>query len=160
MALVVADRVRETTTTTGTGTITLAGASAGFQSFAVIGNGNTTYYAIVDIGSGAWEVGTGTYTASGTTLARTTILASSNGGSVVNLGAGTKDVFVTYPATKSVYENAPGDVAIKGNIYYNARTISVDRTIGATENAMSVGPITIADTKTVTIADGGEWVIV
>ena len=102
MALVVKDRVKETTATTGTGTITLAGASAGFQSFAAIGNANTTYYAIVDATSGAWEVGLGTYTASGTTLSRTTVLESSNANALVNFGVGVKDVFCTYPADKSV----------------------------------------------------------
>lgn len=100
MALVVKDRVRETTTTTGTGTVTLAGAVAGFQSFSVIGNGNTTYYTITN--NVDWEVGIGTYTSSGTTLSRDTILESSNGGTAVNFGAGTKDVFVTYPAEKSI----------------------------------------------------------
>jgi len=102
MALVVADRVKETTTTTGTGTITLAGAVTGFQSFSVIGNGNATYYTIAGQTGGEWEVGIGTYTSSGTTLSRTTVLASSNSGSAVNFSAGTKDVFVTYPAGKSV----------------------------------------------------------
>jgi hypothetical protein len=100
MALIVKDRVQETTTTTGTGTITLAGAVSGFQSFSVIGNANTTYYAIV--GSTEWEVGLGTYTSSGTTLSRDTILESSNGGTAVNFSAGTKNVFVTYPAERSV----------------------------------------------------------
>ena len=98
MALVLKDRVKETTTTTGTGTITLAGAASGFQSFAAVGNANTTYYTIQDTGAGTWEVGIGTYTASGTTLSRTTVLSSSNSGSLVNFGAGTKDVFVTYPS--------------------------------------------------------------
>jgi hypothetical protein len=102
MALVLADRVKETTTTTGTGTVTLLGASTGFQSFAVVGNANTTYYAIVGQTGSEWEVGVGTYTSSGTTLARTSILASSNSGSAVNFSAGTKDVFVTYPAGYSV----------------------------------------------------------
>lgn len=106
MALVLADRVKETTTTTGTGTLTLAGAATGFQSFSVIGNANTTYYAISSSGSSEWEVGLGTYTSSGTTLARTTILASSNAGSAVNLSAGTKDVFVIYPAGKAVLTDA------------------------------------------------------
>ena len=101
MALVVKDRVQETSTTTGTGTFTLAGAVSGFQSFSVIGNANTTYYAIV--GGTEWEVGLGTYTSSGTTLSRTTILESSNGGSAVNFSAGSKDVFVTYPAEKAIY---------------------------------------------------------
>lgn len=109
MALVLADRVRETTTTTGTGTITLAGAAVGFQSFAAIGNGNTTYYTIS--GGSQWEVGIGTYTSSGTTLSRNTVLASSNSGSLVNFSAGTKDVFVTYPAEKSINQDANGVVA-------------------------------------------------
>jgi hypothetical protein len=102
MALVLADRVKETTTTTGTGTVTLLGASTGFQSFSVVGNGNTTYYCIAGQTGSEWEVGVGTYTSSGTTLARTTVLASSNSGSAVNFSAGTKDVFVTYPASYSV----------------------------------------------------------
>jgi hypothetical protein len=105
MALVLADRVKETTTTTGTGTLTLAGAATGFQPFSTIGNGNTTYYAISSSSGSEWEVGIGTYTSSGTTLARTTILSSSNSGSAVNLSAGTKDVFVTYPSGISINKN-------------------------------------------------------
>lgn len=101
MPLVVKDRVKETTTTTGTGTVTLAGAVSGYQSFSVIGNGNTTYYAIV--GPTEWEVGLGTYTSSGTTLSRDTVLESSNSGNLVNFSAGSKDVFVTYPAERSLY---------------------------------------------------------
>jgi hypothetical protein len=107
MPLVVKDRVKETTTTTGTGTITLAGAVAGFDAFSVIGNANTTYYAIVAQTPGEWEVGIGTYTASGTTLSRDTILASSNSGAAVDFGAGTKDVFVTYPAAEAVTLDEP-----------------------------------------------------
>jgi hypothetical protein len=103
MALVVKDRVRETTTTTGTGTVTLGGAATGFQSFSVIGNGNTTFYTIQLANTNEWEVGIGTYTSSGTTLSRDTILESSNSGSAVNFSAGTKDVFVTYPAEKAIY---------------------------------------------------------
>ena len=95
MALVLADRVQETTTPPGTGTITLAGAVSGYQSFAVVGNANTTRYAVTS--GTAWEVGIGTYTASGTTLARTTILSSSAGGAAITL-AGTSNVFVTYPS--------------------------------------------------------------
>ena len=112
MALVVKDRVQETSTTTGTGTLTLAGAVSGFQSFSVIGNANTTYYAIV--GGAEFEVGLGTYTSSGTTLSRDTVLASSNGGSAVNFSAGTKNVFVTYPADKSIYDDAAGNVIALG----------------------------------------------
>lgn len=102
MPFVVADRVKETTTTTGTGTVTLLGAATGFQSFAAIGNGNTTYYTIAGQSGSQWEVGIGTYTSSGTTLARTTVLASSNSGALVDFSAGTKDVFVTYPASPMV----------------------------------------------------------
>ena len=118
MALVLKDRVKETTTTTGTGTVTLAGAVAGFDSFSVIGDGNTTYYAIVAQTPGEWEVGVGTYTASGTTLARTTVLASSNSGSLVNFSAGNKDVFVTYPAGPSIY--APNN---SGSNIYSANNL-------------------------------------
>jgi hypothetical protein len=100
MPLVVKDRVKETTTVVGTGTATLLGAASGFQSFSAIGNGNTTYYTIA--GGNEWEVGIGTYTSSGTTLSRDTVLSSSNSGSLVSFSAGTKDVFVTYPATPSV----------------------------------------------------------
>ena len=112
MALVVADRVQETTTTIGTGTITLAGAVSGFQSFATIGNANTTYYCVT---SGAdWEVGIGTYTSAGTTLARTTILASSAAGAAITL-TGTSNVFCVYPASKAVYEDENGNVVITVN---------------------------------------------
>ncbi len=103
MALVVRDRVKETTTTTGTGTITLLGAVSGYQAFSVIGNTNTTYYAIVDSAAGTWEVGIGTYSTTGPTLARDTILESSSGGTAISFAAGTKDVFCTYPADRSMY---------------------------------------------------------
>ena len=113
MALVLLDRVRESTTTTGTGTITLTGAVAGFQSFSAIGNGNQTYYTITDSTAGTWEVGIGTYTSSGTTLSRTTVLSSSSGGSLVSFGAGTKDVFVTYPAGRSVYKDTANTYTVQ-----------------------------------------------
>jgi len=100
MALVLADRVQETTTTTGTGTVTLAGAVSGFQTFAAVGNGNSTYYTIA--GGAEWEVGIGTYTSSGTTLSRTTVISSSNSGSLVSFSAGSKNVFVTYPSARAV----------------------------------------------------------
>jgi hypothetical protein len=112
MALVVKDRVKETSTTTGTGTFTLLGAAAGFQSFSVIGNSNTTYYTID--GGTEWEVGLGTYTSSGTTLSRDTILESSNGGSAVNFSAGTKNVFVTYPAERALYTDASSNAIALG----------------------------------------------
>lgn len=102
MALVVKDRVKETTTSTGTGAVTLAGAATGFQSFSAIGTGNQTYYTIAGQTGSEWEVGIGTYTSSTTSLSRDTILASSNSGSAVNFSAGTKDVFCNYPATPSI----------------------------------------------------------
>jgi len=115
MALVVADRVQETTTTTGTGTYTLAGAKDGFQSFAAVGDGNTTYYACTD--GTDYEVGIGTYTATGTTLARTTIIESSNSDAAVNWGAGEKDIFVTLPASKATVLDASGDFTLVGDAY-------------------------------------------
>lgn len=100
MALNYADRVKETTTTTGTGTLTLAGADTGYQSFAAIGNGNTCIYVLEDADGTAWEVGVGTYTASGTTLSRDTILDSSNSGSTITLSAGTHTVYNSWNANR------------------------------------------------------------
>ena len=113
MALVIADRVKETTTTTGTGTINLAGAASGFQSFVSgVGNSNTTFYTIEDA-NGAWEIGIGTITdASPDTLARTTVLATSNGDTTkITLSSGTHTVFGTYPAGKAVYLDASGNLS-------------------------------------------------
>ena len=109
MALALKDRVKETTIVVGTGTATLLGSSIGFQPFSVVGNGNTTYYCISDQFGSNWEVGIGTYSSSGNTLARTTVLASSNGGALVVFTAGVKDVFVTYPAEKGVWLDASGN---------------------------------------------------
>ena len=113
MALVIKDRVKETTTTTGTGTYTLAGAEVGFQSFSTIGNGNTTYYTVTN--GGDWEVGIGTYTASGTTLARTTILSSSNSDNAVSWLTGEKFVFVTQPSSKASFLDASGNLSLGDN---------------------------------------------
>ena len=113
MALVVKDRVKETSATTGTGTLTLAGAVTGFQAFSsALSNGDTTYYAIFESSTGAWEVGLGTFTLGSTTLARTTVLASSNAGSAINLTAGNAEVFITQPAGKTVVFDAAGDLTL------------------------------------------------
>ena len=124
MALVVADRVKETTTTTGTGTYTLAGAVTGFESFSAIGNANTTYYCCTD--GTDFEVGIGTYTASGTTLARTTILQSSNSDAAVNWTSGTRDIFVTQPAEKAVFLDGSDNISIPGTI--DGRDLATDGT--------------------------------
>ena len=151
MPLVLKDRVKETSTTTGTGTLTLGGAASGFQSFSVIGDGNSTYYAIVDSTAGAWEVGIGTYGSAGATLTRDVVLESSNSGNKVDLAAGPKDVFVTYPAERSV---------IGGMGYVeNAATITQNSTINAGNNAMSAGPVVIDDGIVVTIPTGSRWVV-
>jgi hypothetical protein len=119
MALVLADRVKETSTTSGTGTLTLAGASTGYRSFAAVGDGNTTYYSIVDNTTGDWEVGLGTYTSSGTTLSRDTVLSNSLGTTAkINFAANIKDVFVTYPAGKSVNYDASGNITDSGNLNF------------------------------------------
>ena len=159
MAFVVKDRVKETTTTTGTGTITLAGAVLGFQAFSVIGDGNTTFYTIQDSLAGDWEVGIGTYTSSGTTLSRDTILESSNAGSAVNFAAGTKDVFVTYPAERSVYVDGGGVTSDTGAILINKTTLTLDTTINTGENGLSVGPFTIDSGVTLTINSGQRHLI-
>lgn len=151
MALVLADRVKETTTVTGAGAATLLGAAAGFQSFAVVGNTNTTYYTIAGQTGSEWEVGIGTYSTTGPTLTRTTVLASSNSGSAVNFSVGTKDVFVTYPAGRS----------ISGGEGYteNDTTIDVSSTINTGRNAVSAGPITLSSGITVTVPSGSRWVV-
>jgi len=103
MALVLADRVLETCTSPGTGAVTLLGAVTGYQAFsAAVGNGNTCYYAVADQNGANWEVGVGTYASAGNTLTRTTVLASSNGGSLTNFASGSQNVFLTYPAEKAV----------------------------------------------------------
>ena len=109
MALVINDRVKVTSTTTGTGAIALGSAVTGFETFAAgIGNSNTTYYCIFNQGTSEFEVGLGTLSST-TNLQRTTIISSSNSDSAVDFSAGTKDVFCTLPASKSVYLDASGN---------------------------------------------------
>lgn len=118
MALVLKDRVREQSSTTGTGTVTLAGAYDGYRTFAsCVPTGSVVYYCIHNTSTGfedEWEVGYGTFTLSGTTLSRTSVMASSNSGSAVDFSAGTKEVFITYPAEKAIYEETNGETLIDG----------------------------------------------
>lgn len=158
MALVLKDRVKTSTTTTGTGTITLgAAATGGYQAFSVLGNGSTTYYVIQDSTNSTWEVGIGTYTSSGTTLSRDTILDSSNSGSAVNFAAGTKDVFVSLPTERAIYANGVNVVSDTGIIYTNTSTISSNTTL--LNNGATTGPITINNGITLTVPDGQRLVI-
>ena len=138
MALVLADRVLETCTSPGTGTVSLLGAVVGYQTFlASVGNGNTTYYTIADQSGANWEVGIGTVS-TGPTLARTTILASSNAGALVNFSSGTQNVFVTYPAEKSVNKDASGNVTIGAGTFTAGQII---------DSALTSGRITFATTS-------------
>ena len=153
MALVVKDRVKETSTTTGTGTITLGGASAGFQSFTAIGDGNTTYYTIYDQPADAWEVGIGIYTASGTTLSRDTVLSSSNAGSLVNFGVGSKSVFCTNPADRAVYQDAAGDYPVQNTFGTLNATTVVATTATLTNGTVSTTPSADTDIANKTYVD-------
>ena len=110
MALVINDRVKVTSTTTGTGAFALGAAVTGFETFAQgIGNNNTTYYCIFNQGTSEFEVGLGTLDATSANLTRTTVISSSNSDAAVDFAAGTKDVFCTLPASKSVYLDASGN---------------------------------------------------
>ena len=155
MALVLADRVKESTTTAGTGTVTLLGAAPGFQSFAVIGDANTTYYTIAGQTTSEWEVGIGTYTSAGTLLARTTVLSNSAGTqpSALSFSAGTKDVFVTYPSSKSVNLDASGNATALGTpasfVGTNITGTASGLTAGnVTTNANLTGDVTSAGNAT------------
>ena len=130
MALEIHDRVKETTTTTGTGTYTLAGAVTGFETFtANLDNSDTTYYCCTD--NTDFEIGIGTFTSSGTTLARTTVLASSNSNSAVNWSSGTRTIFMTYPADKAVFEDADGHVSIPHDLFIAGGLIDLKNDGGA-----------------------------
>ncbi|SRR5210317_845139 len=145
MALVINDRVKETSTTTGTGTFSLAGAETGFETFVSgVGDTNTTYYAISHDGTNEWEVGVGTVTDAATdTLSRDTIISSSNSDAAVNFTAGGKTVFCTLPAKKTI---SPVMDAT-GFVVTHASTLDQDQTL---DSGVLAGPVTITGTQTVT----------
>ena len=146
MALVIKDRVKETTTTTGTGTFNLAGAVSGFEGFIQVGDGNTTYYVCTD--NTDFEIGIGTFTdASPDTLSRDTILQSSNSDNKVNWSAGTRTIFCTYPADKAVFEDASNNINgtfvgnITGNVTGNVSGTAATVTGAAQTNITSIGTL-------------------
>ena len=133
MALVINDRVKETTTTTGTGAVSLGGAVTGFETFAAgIGNSNTVYYCIAHQDQAEFEVGLGTLDGDSSDLTRTTVISSSNSDSAVDFSAGTKDVFCTIPASKMVFEDGSNDVTIGRNL-----TVTGDLTISGDDLTMA-----------------------
>jgi hypothetical protein len=133
MALVINDRVKETTTTTGTGAVSLAGAVTGFEAFSAgVGNSNTTYYTIAHQTANEWEVGLGTLDGDSSDLTRTTVISSSNSDSAVDFAAGTKDVFCTVPASKLLVEDANNDITIGRNL-----TVTGDLTISGDDITMA-----------------------
>ena len=144
-AFVINDRVKQTTTTTGTGTIDLSGTETGFETFvAGIGDGVQTYYAIVHDGTADFEVGTGTVTDAGTdTLSRQSVISSSNSDNLVNFGSGSKTVFCTLPAKKTispVMDATPFVVT-------HASTLSLNQTV---DSGVLAGPVTVTGTQTIT----------
>jgi hypothetical protein len=162
MPLVLADRVQQTGTANTTVSFTLSGSVTGFQSFAVIGNTNTTFYSAFDL-SGNWETGLGTYSTSGPTLTRTTVYASSNSGSAVTF-SGTVNVFVTYPAGRSVNQDTTNtafapQIAASNGLIVNNMTISSSYSIPSGYSASSVGPVSISGGASVTVPSGGRWVV-
>ena len=145
MALVINDRVKETSTTTGTGTFDLAGAETGYEGFVTgVGTGNTTYYAIELNSAGEWEVGIGTVTDAATdTLSRDTVLSSTNSDALVDFSAGEKEVFCTIPAKKAM---SPVMQAT-GYVVTHASTLDEDQTL---DSGVLAGPVTITGTQTIT----------
>ena len=145
MALVINDRVKETSTTTGTGTFSLDGAATGFETFVSgVGTGNTTYYSIVLDGTNEFEVGVGTVTdASPDTLSRDTVISSSNSDSKVDFSSGSKTVFCTLPASRAM---SPSMTAT-GYVVTHATTLDEDQTLAS---GVLAGPVTITGTQTIT----------
>lgn len=165
MAFVLADRVKETATSPGTGTVTLLGAVSAYQSFSAgIGANNTTYYVIADQSGSNWEVGYGTIGAGGTTLARTTVLASSNSGSAVNFSSGSQNVWCDYAAGRAVIQDATltataPQLQASNGLLLNSKTVTTSYSIPSADNAISAGPMTINSGVSVTVPSGSRWVV-
>jgi hypothetical protein len=163
MALVLADRVQQTGTANTTVSFTLSGSVVGFQSFAVVGNGNTTYYSTFDT-SGNWEVGVGTYSTTGPTLTRTTVIASSNSGLAVTF-SGSVNVFITYPSERSVNLDEStstayaAQFAASNGLLLNNMTVATSYSVPSGYSATSTGPITVSSGVSVTIPSGSRWVV-
>ena len=158
MALVLKDRVLETCTAPGTGAVTLLGAVTGYQTFSsAIGNANTCYYTIADQNGANWEVGIGTYTSSGNTLTRTTVLSSSNGGATTNFTSGTQNVFVTYPSERSV--NLSSSALTSGRVTYATTDGLLTDSANFTWNGSSLGltGTTSAVTTAITATTGAPY---
>tara|TARA_R110000823_G_scaffold235122_1_gene361220 strand:+ start:51 stop:569 length:519 start_codon:yes stop_codon:yes gene_type:complete len=172
MALVLNDRVKETSTTTGTGVFSLNGAVTGFENFVTgIGNTNTTYYAIFNDGTDEWEVGLGTVADAATdTLTRNTVITSSNSDNAVNFSSGTKNVFCTLPASKAVYLDANGEpVGVDGATLttfgdtfsnYNNITSNTTTTLVTTRNAFLMGLVTVSNNAVWTVGGNGTLTII
>ena len=140
MTFKLVDRVRETCISPGTGTVALIGAALGYQTFSVgVGANNTTYYVIADQSGANWEVGYGTVGALGTTLARTTVLSSSNSGSLVNFSSGTQDVWVDYPATKAVFQDSTGTVSVPVLLTTSTTSTTPNLSFNASNTGFSAG---------------------
>jgi hypothetical protein len=153
MALVLADRIQETTTSPGTGDATLNGAVTGFRTFAsVMANADTCYYTIADQGGANFEVGIGTYATGGNLLQRTTVLSSSAGGTTkANFATGTQSIFITYPAGRSVNLNASGNVSPLGTINsgtWAASTIAVIYGGTGTTTSTGSGDVVLSNSPT------------
>lgn len=160
MALILKDRVQETTTSPGTGDATLLGAVTGFQTFSsAIGNGNTCYYAIADQGGANWEVGLGTYVSSGNVLQRTTVFSSSAGGTTkANFSSGTQSIFVTYPAEKSVNLDGTGNVSALGTVtsgVWAGTTIAVAYGGTGTTTSTGSGSVVLSNSPALTTPNLG-----
>lgn len=165
MALVVADRVQETSSTAGTGTLTLSGAVTGYKTFSTgIGNGNTTYYTIFDSTANVWEVGLGTVGAG--TLSRDTVLSnSSNTTALISFAGNTINVWCDYPAGRSVIQDASlngtaPQLRASNGLLVNSATVTANYTIASGDNASSAGPMTVASGITVTVSSGSVWTVV